>query len=151
MEYLNDLSLVHSYSISIYFPYLKLLTIDYHSYTDDIHIHCRFIDPNNDIHLLNCITDIHNWLTNNSLSLNCLKTESLHIKTSTTIFLPPQITINNLIISYANRVKTLGILIDPTLQFHIPTKSLSQLINYILQNLRTIIPFINFAIFSLHP
>ena len=125
MEYLNDLSLVHSYSISIYFPYLKLLTIDYHSYTYDIHIHYRLIDPNNDKHVLNnFITDIHNWLTNNSLSLNCLKTESLHIKTSTTIFLPPQITINNLSISYANRVKTLGILIDPTLQFHIPTKSL---------------------------
>ena len=156
MEYLK----VHSYSISIYFPYLKLLTnphyrsiVDYHSYTDDI-LHCRLIDPNNAIHLLNnCITDIHNWLTNNSLSLNCLKTESLHIKTSTTILLPPQITINKLSISYANKVKTLGILIDPTLKFHIPTKSLSQSINYILQNLRTIIPFINFntAIFSLHP
>ena len=52
------------------------------------------------------------------------KTESLHIKTCTTVFLPPQITINNLSISYDNKVKTLGILIDPTLQFHIPTKSL---------------------------
>ena len=154
--------MVHSYSISIYFPYLKLLTnrtyhqyrsiIDYHSYTDGI-LHCRLIDPNNAIHLLkNRITDIHNWLTKNSLSLNCLKTESLHIKTSTTIFLPPQITINNLSIYYANKVKTLGI-IDPTLQFQIPTKSLSQSINYILHNLRTIIPFINFntAIFSLYP
>ena len=39
----------------------KYLTIDYHSYADDIHLHCRLIDPNNDIHLLNnCITDIHN-------------------------------------------------------------------------------------------
>ena len=121
MEYLKDPSLVHSYSISIYFPYLKLLTyiishyryiVDYHSYTDDIHIHCRLIDPNNAIHLLNnCITDIHNWLTNNSLSLNCLKTESLHIKISTTIFLPPQITINYLSISNTNKVKNLGILI----------------------------------------
>ena len=80
------------------------------------------IDARNAIHLLdNCITDI-----NNSLSLNCLKTESLHIKISTTIFLPPQITINYLSISNANKVKPLGILIDPTLQFHIPTKSLSQ-------------------------
>ena len=53
--------------------------IDYHSYADDI-LHCRLIDPNNAIHLLkNCITDIHNWITNNSLSLNCLKTESLHM------------------------------------------------------------------------
>ena len=133
-------------------PLFKIID-KYPHYTDDI-LHCRLIDPNNAIHLLNnCITDIHNWLTNNSLSLNCLKTESLHIKTSTTIFLPQQITINKLSISYANKVKTLGILIDPTLQFHIPTKSLSQSINYILQNLRTIIPFINFntAIFSLHP
>ena len=161
----QGLFLVHSYSISIYFPYLKLLTnhnphyrsiVDYHSYTDDI-LHCRLIDPNNAIHLLNnCITDIHNRLTNNSVSLNCLKTESLmklNIKTSTTIFLSPQITINNLSIYYANKVKTLGILIDPTLKFHIPTKSQSQSINYILQNLRTIIPFINFntAIFLLHP
>ena len=98
-------------------------------------------------------TNIHNWLTNNFLSLNSLKTEPLHIKISTTILLPPKITINNLRISYANKIKNIGILIDPTLQFHIPTKSLSQSINYILQNLRTIRPFINFntAIFSLHP
>ena len=103
------------------------------------------IDPNNDINVLNnCITDIHNWLTNNSLSLNCLKTESLHIKKSTTIFLPPLITINNLSIYYANKVNNLGILIDPPLQFHIQTKSLSQSINYILHNFLTIRPFINF-------
>ena len=57
----------------------------------------------------------------------------MHIKISTTIFLPPLITINNLSISYANKVKNLGILIDPTLQFHIHTKSLSQSINYLLQ------------------
>ena len=123
----------------------KYSTIDYHSYADDIQLHCRLIDPNNDINVLNnCITDIHNWLTNNSLSLNCLKTESLHIKTSTTIFLPPLITINNLSIYYANKVNNLGILIDPPLQFHIQTKSLSQSINYILHNFLTIRPFINF-------
>ena len=88
--------------------------VDYHSYTDDIQLHCRLIDPNNIIHLLNnFITDIHNWPTNNSFSLNCLKTESLHIKTYTTIFLPPQITINNLSIYYSIKVKTVGILIDP--------------------------------------
>ena len=67
----------------------------------------------------------------------------MHIKTSTIIFIPPQITINNPSISYANKIKNLGILIDPTLQFHIQTKSLSQSINYILHNLRTIRPFIN--------
>ena len=79
----------------------KYPTIDYHSYTDDIQLHCRLIDPNNAIRLLNnCITDIHNYLTNNfifnliTLSLNCLKTESLNIKyhiilASTTIFFPP--------------------------------------------------------------
>ena len=108
-------------------------------------LYCRLIDPINDIHLLNnCITDIHNCLTNNSLSLNCLKTEALHIKTFTTIFLPPQITINNFSISYASKVTNVGILIDTKLQFHIQTKSLSQSINYILHNLRTIRPFNNF-------
>ena len=64
----------------------KYSTIDYHSYADDIQLHCRLVDPNNDINVFNnCITDIHNWLTNISLSLNCLKTESLHIKTSTIV------------------------------------------------------------------
>ena len=105
----------------------KCPTLDYHSYADDIQVHCIFIDPNNGIHLLNnCITDIHNWLTNNSLSLKCLKTESLNIKTFTTIFLPPQITIKNLSISYVNKVKHLGILIHPTLHYHIQNISLSQ-------------------------
>ena len=122
----------------------KYHTIDYHSYADYIQLYCRLIDPSNDIHLLNnCVTDIHNCLTNNSLSLNCLKTESLHIKTFTTIFLPLQITINNLSICYANKVTNVGILIDTKLQFHIQTKSLSQSINYMLHNLRTIRPFIN--------
>ena len=130
---LFNINLLPLFKIIDKYPHYRSI-VDYHSYTDDI-LHCRLIDTNNAIHLLNnCITDIHNWLTNNSLPLNCLKTESLHIKTSTTIFLPPQITINNLSISYANKVKTLGILIDPTLKFHIPTKSLSQSINYILQN-----------------
>ena len=50
-------------------------------------------------------------------------------------------------ISYANKVKkNLGISIDPSLQFHIQTKSLSHSINYIgnlLHNLRILIPFIN--------
>ena len=149
MEYFKDLSSVHSCSMYTYiylYSYIYLLPlfkiiyiphyiylVESHSYADDIQLHCRLIDPNNDIHLLNnYITDIHNWLNNNFLSLNCLKIESLHIKTYTTIFLPPQITINNLSIYYSNKVKTLGILIDPTLQFTIPTKSLSQSINYIL-------------------
>ena len=106
MEFLKDLSLVHYFSISIYFLYLNYPTIDYHSYADDMQLHCRLIYPNNDIHVLNNMhTDIHNWLTNNSLSLICLNTESLHIKISTTIFLPPQITIINFSISYANNVK----------------------------------------------
>ena len=109
------MSLVHSCSISIYFPYLKLLINTHYRlslmYADDIQLYSRLTDPNNDINLLNnCITDIHNWLTNNSLSLNSLKTES-SIKISTTI-LPQQITINNLSISYANKVNNLGILIN---------------------------------------
>ena len=28
----------------------KYPTIEYHSYFDDIQLHCRFIDPNNDLH-----------------------------------------------------------------------------------------------------
>ena len=65
-------------------------TLDYfNNYIDDIHI---------------CIYR-YTCLTNNSLSLKCLKIESLYIKTSTTIFLSPQITINNLSILYANKVK----------------------------------------------
>ena len=54
----------------------KYPTIYYHSYADDIQLHCILLYLNNDIHVLNnCITDIHNWLTNNSLLLNCIKTE----------------------------------------------------------------------------
>ena len=53
------MSLVHSCSIAIYFPYLKLSIVDYHSYADEIQLYCRLVEPNNYIHLLNnCITDI---------------------------------------------------------------------------------------------
>ena len=74
---------VHLYLLPLFKMIDKYTTIDYHSYADNMQLHCRLIDPNNDINVLNnCITDIHTWLTNNFLSLNCLKTESLHIKIS---------------------------------------------------------------------
>ena len=36
--------------------------IDYHSYADDIQLHCKLIDPNNDINVL-LLTIINNKLT----------------------------------------------------------------------------------------
>ena len=74
-----------------------------------LQLHFRLTDPNIETNLLNnCISDIDTWLTNNSLSLNYLKTESLHIETTSnllvaTIFLSPQIIINNLSISYSSK------------------------------------------------
>ena len=65
--------------------------------------------------LKNCITNIDTLLTNNSLSLNFLKTESLHIKIHTTIFLPSQFNINILSICHDNKYK---ILIDITTISH---------------------------------
>ena len=44
--------------------------ITYHSYADDIQIQLKITDPSYDITTINnCLTDIHDWLSLNSLSL----------------------------------------------------------------------------------
>ncbi len=54
----------------------KYSHITYHSYADDIQIQLKITDPSSDITTINnCLTDIHDWLSLNSLSLNCHKTE----------------------------------------------------------------------------
>ena len=61
--------------------------ITYHSYADDIKILLKITDPSSDITTINnCLTDIHDWLSLNSLSLNCLKTEILHAITNKKFF-----------------------------------------------------------------
>ena len=70
----------------------KYSHITYHSYADDIQIQLKITDPSSDITTINnCLTDIHDWLSLNSLSLNCHKTEILHVITSNNSFTLPSL------------------------------------------------------------
>ena len=48
----GELLLFNIYLLPLYTIIDKYPTIDYHSYADDIQLHCRLIDPNNYINLL---------------------------------------------------------------------------------------------------
>ena len=68
----------------------------------------------------NCIKSIHTWLSNNSLSLNPNKTETifLHPSPRRPLTVPPFIMVNNHNILYSDNVKYLGVYFDSSLSFH---------------------------------
>ena len=88
----------------------------------------------------NCIKSIHNWLSNNSLSLNHNKTETifLHLPSPRRpLKVPPFIMINNHNILYSDNIKYLGVYFDSSLSFHRHISNLIRSIHY-LQSFRLI-------------
>ena len=89
----------------------------------------------------NCIKSIHTWLSNNSLSLNHNKTEtiSLHLPSPRRpLTVPPFIMVNNNNILYSDNVKYLGVYFDSSLSFHRHISNLLRSINFHLHSFRLI-------------
>ena len=59
----------------------KYSNIKYHTYVDDIHIYLYITEPSTDILTINkYIYDIQKWRSHNSLCINRLNTETIHIR-----------------------------------------------------------------------
>ena len=89
----------------------------------------------------NCIKSIHTWLSNNSLSLNHNKTETifLHLPSPRRpLTVPPFIMVNNHNILYYDNVKYLGVYFDSSLSFHRHISNLLRSINFHLHSFRLI-------------
>ena len=97
--------------------------ISIHSYADDIQLNVKCTSDINFDHniMSNCIKSIHTWLSNNSLSLNPNKTETifLHLPSPRCpLTVPPFIMVNNHNILYSDNFKYLGVYFESSLSFH---------------------------------
>ena len=113
-------------------------SIHYHLYADDLQIYLSFApntDPSPHLSALkNCISEIVNWFSNNSLSLNTSKTNSiLFSKASPLSSIIDQI--KSLSIPLSNSVSSLGISFDSSLSFSNHISSIIRSANYHLYNI----------------
>ena len=97
--------------------------ISIHSYADDIQLNVKCTsDINFAPNLMsNCIKSIHTWFSNNSISLNPNKTETifLHLPSPRRpLTVPSFIMVNNHNILYSDNIKYLGVYFDSSLSFH---------------------------------
>ena len=99
--------------------FLKYPYIHYHLYADDLQLYTSF--PQSTDHAIiqynikNCITDIKNWFTSNSLSLNVSKTDTiLFSKTSSIVKITDSFLAT---LPLSNKITTLGITIDSIMKY----------------------------------
>uniref|UniRef100_A0A3B3CUW0 Reverse transcriptase domain-containing protein n=1 Tax=Oryzias melastigma TaxID=30732 RepID=A0A3B3CUW0_ORYME len=113
----------------------KFSHVSYHFYADDIQLYCSF--PEKDYYklqsLLDCLTSITTWLSNNHLVLNSQKTETL-------IFAPenkiPSIRqhLGSLSSSVQSSLRNLGVLFDKSMSLEGHSKQLVKNCFYHLRN-----------------
>ena len=102
------------YSIFLKYPY-----IHYYLYADDLQLYTSF--PQSTDHAIiqsnikNCITDIQNWLTSNSLSLNISKADFILFSKIPSIVKITDSFLATLPLS--NKITTLGITIDSIMKY----------------------------------
>ena len=118
--------------------------INYHSYADDTQLYISISpDDHNAVNsLVNCITDLNNWLSHNFLKLNQDKTEVLVIgereaRESLITHL------ESLSFTCTNKAKNLGVILDPNLNFVPHFNSVRKTSYYHLKNIAKILPLIN--------
>ena len=97
----------------------------------------------------NCIKSIHTWLSNNFISLNPNKTETifLHLPSPRRpLTVPPFIMVNNHNILYSDNVKYLGVYFEISLSFHRQISNLLRSINFHLHTFRLIRNYISLSV-----
>ena len=137
------LILFNIYLLPIFDIISKFPLISFHSYADDIQLNVKCTSDINFAPniISNCIKSIHTWLSNNSLSLNPIKTETIFLHLSShrrPLTVPPFIMVNNNNILYSDNVKYLGVYFDSSLSFHRHISNLLRSIKCHLHSFRLI-------------
>ena len=125
---------------------IKKHNIKYHSYADDTQLYMAISsgDQKSIDSLVNCISDLNQWLSQNFLKLNQDKTEVLvigekkareklseHLKTVS--------------LSCTNKAKNLGVILDSDLNFEPHFNSIRKASYYHLKNVAKVLPHVNQA------
>lgn len=118
--------------------------IKFHSYADDTQL---YFQTSPDSHLAisratQCLTDVRNWMSNNSLQLNENKSDVILIGTPHQIKQAgiTRITINGHPIPLSSLVTSLGVKLDPSLSFDAHVKSICQTSFFHLRNISRLRP-----------
>ena len=116
----------------------KFPNITYHIYADDIQLIIKIPvnSLNSNLELLECASDIINWLLRNDLLVNTSKTELLNVSRVYTTF--PPVIIDGRVIHPSASVRNLGVIFDSTLSFDAHINSISKSANFHLRRIRHI-------------
>ena len=139
--------LFNIYILPLFKIFRSYPSIKFHAYADDLQIYTNISSHiSNPLLLTNCINDISTWLTNNSLSLNFTKTETIKISSPNSLSLAyptPPVIVSNHLIPFSKNIRNLGFIIDETLSPTQHIRSIARSVNYTLYTIRLIRPFIN--------
>ena len=139
--------LLNIYILPLFKIFRSYPSIKFHAYADDLQIYTNISSHiSNPLLLTNCINDISTWLTNNSLSLNFTKTETIKISSPNSLSLAyptPPVIVSNHSIPFSKNIRNLGFIIDETLSPTQHIRSIARSVNYTLYTIRLIRPFIN--------
>ena len=131
---------------SIYLRHLsniisKFPNITYHIYADDIQIIIKIPvnTLNSNLELLECASEIINWLLRNDLLVNTSKTELINVSRVYTNF--PQVIIDGRVIHPSASVRNLGVIFDSILSFDAHISYISKSADFHLCRIRHIIKY----------
>ena len=116
----------------------KFHNITYHIYADDIQLIIKIPvnSLNSNLELLECSSEIINWLLRNDLLVHTSKTELLNVSRVYTTF--PPVIIDVRVIHPSASVRNLGVIFDSTLSFDDHINSISKSANFHLRRIRHI-------------
>ena len=125
--------------------------IQHHSYADDLQLYTS-ADPKDEDgvrsaigSLSSCISDLQLWMQRNMLKLNCEKTEFLVAVSPyfSRLVSDISLTIGDAVIKPSTSVRSLGVVMDPSLKMNQHVSSLSSSLHFHLSNIARIRPYLD--------
>jgi hypothetical protein len=117
--------------------------LNIHGYADDLQIyqHCVPSDMDNlNSSFTSCLVEIQCWMSSNRLRLNASKTEVLWLGSPKRLInhTPPPLALGGISIPLSSEVRSLGVVIDPSIAFTSHVSKVARTCYYHLRQLRSI-------------